>query len=325
MTRGKSLLVLAAVAMAAGLLAAPALAADAPAKGEKVQLRLHLEKGKTYRIKMAIQQEITQTIQGNKMDIAQTMGMEYTFDVSEVKDDGTMTVKVTYRTVQMKMDGPTGKVDYDSSDPPDEIPKAARGLAALVGQSFTLDLTPQGRVTRVEGIDAVLANMIQKLDLPDGAMKTMMESQLKKQFGDKAMRETMEQLMAMYPAKPVGIGDSWTMNVELSKSFPLKMENTYVLKDRKAGVAILDVKSVLTSDPKAPPMKMGPISISYDLKGTQQGQAEMDEATGWTLSSTLTQEFSGKMTMEGAPGMTEPLSWPVTAKSEITLSAPEPE
>ena len=324
MTRSKSLLALAAVALAACLPALDALAAEANAGGEKVRLRLRLEKGKSYGIKMTVQQKIAQTIQGNKVDVDQTMGMEYTFDVLEVKDDGTMTVKVTYHAVQMKMDGPMGKVDYDSANPPDEVPKLAQGLAALVGQSFTLDFTPEGRVTRVEGLDAVLARMIEKLELPAGAMKKMMEDQLKKQFGDKAMRETMEQLMAMYPEGPVGIGDSWTKKVKLTKAFPLEMENTYVLKERKGGVAILDTRSTLKSDPKAEPMKMGPLSLSYDLTGKQEGQVEMDEATGWTLGAKMTQEFSGKMKMEGAPGMTEPLSWPITAKSTITLTAPKP-
>lgn len=323
MTRSKSLLALAAVALAAGLLAASALAVDTRTRGEKVRLRLRLEKGNSYGIKMTIQQKVVQKIQGNQVDVDQTLGMEYTFDVKEVKDDGTMTAEVTYHAVQMKMDGPTGKVDYDSAEPPDEVPKLARGMAALVGQSFTLDMTAEGRVTRVEGIDALLAHMIEKLKLPAGAMKTMMEDQLKKQFGDKAMRETMEQLMAMYPDKPVGIGDSWTRKVKVTKGFPLEMENTYVLKDRKGGVAILDTKSTLKSDPKAEPMKMGPLSISYALSGKQEGQVEMDEATGWTLGAKLTQEFSGTMTMEGAPGMTGPMSWPVSAKSTITLTAPK--
>lgn len=319
MTRTKSLMILAAL-LAIGLLAREARALDAGARGEKVRLRLHLEKGKPYGLKMTIVQKIVQTIQGNKVDVDQTTGMEYAFDVQDVAKDGTMAVKVTYHAVQMKINGPTDKVDYDSANPPDEVPAAARAMAALVGQSFTLDITPEGRVTKVQGLDAMLAHMIEKLGLPDGPTKTMMEDQLKKQFGDQAMRQTMEQLMAVYPDKPVAVGDAWTKKVKLTKGFPLQIDTTYAMKGRKAGVATLDTKSTLKSDPKAEPLKMGPLSISYDLSGTQKGQIEMDEASGWTRGAKLTQEFSGKMKMEGAPGMTEPMSWPITAKSTITLA-----
>jgi hypothetical protein len=323
MTRSKSLLALTAIALAVGLLGAVAQAAEGKAGGEKVRLRLHLEKGKSYALKTIVQQKIVQTIQGNKVEVDQTTGIEYTFDVRDVKDDGTMAVKVTYRAVQMKMSGPVSKVDYDSAKATGEVPKLARGLAALVGQSFTLDLTPEGRVTQVGGLDVMLAGMIEKLALPEGATKTMIEDQFKKHFGDKAMRETMERLMAVYPARPVGIGDSWTKNTKLTKRFPLEIETTYVLKGRKEGVATVDTRSTLKSDPKAEPMKMGPLSISYHLTGKQEGQMEMDEATGWTVGGKLTQQFSGTMKMAGAPGMSEPMSWPMTATSTITLASPK--
>ncbi len=322
--------------------APPAAAPAAEAPDGKVRLRLALTKGDSYRIKFTAEQEITQTPQGKTVEVKQTLGIEYDFQIEDTQADGTMAAKVSYRAVQMKMDGPMGKVDYDSASPPGEIPAMAKGFSALVGQSFTIEITPAGKVTKVDGVDELLDGMVAKLDLP-AATRPLVEKQLKNQFGDEAIRGALEQLMAIYPAQPVAPGDSWTRKAHVRTGFPIEMETSYTLKERKDGVAILQVDSKLKSiptddpdtdakpesdfdaEPRAKPMKIGPLTIRYELSGTQQGQTELDEATGWTLRGNLTQKFSGTMTMEGAPGTTEPVSWPIEVTSKVTIEAPKSE
>ena len=281
----------------------------------KIELRLRLEPGKSYKLRMTAAQKITQTLGGMKQEMPQTVGFALRHDVKQVRDDGTAVIQVTYDSFQYKVEGPMGKVDYDSSKPAAEaLHPMAKGFAALVGASFWIDLTPQGRATRVEGADQLATRVVEKVDLPVESLRTTLEQQMKDQFGDQALKETMEQMMGIYPDQPVGVGDSWSKKMVVTKGTPMVMNNTWTLKSRKDGVAFIDVQSTLEPNPDAGAMEMGAAKLRHRLAGTQQGSIEMDEATGWVLRSTVKQQLSGDLTVEGGP---QTATIPMSVDSEI--------
>lgn len=284
---------------------------------EKIQLRLCLQAGESYNLRMVAEQKISQTIQEQTQDILQTIGTGYTFDVEDVDFDGSITVKVTYHSILFKQDGPMGKFEYDSSDPPAEIPPMAMGFNALVGQSFTMIISPEGNVKDIYGVDEMLSNMIEQLDLPDFPMMDDLMKNLKGQFGDEALKENMEKMMAVFPDSPVGIGDRWTKRLVLSRGFPMILDNTWTLKARKDGLAIIEVRSVVEPNEEAPPIDMGIMKINYKLSGEQKGTMEIQEITGWPVQGELTQKFSGQVEMEGATQLGASMSWPVSIESVI--------
>ena len=285
----------------------------------KVQFLLRLQEGQSFRSEMISHQVITQTIMGNDQKMDQTMGMTYRYDVQSVAPDGTATIKVAYEALKMAMDLPTGKVDYDSKNPSAEIPAMAKGVAAMVGQSFTMQMNSQGQVTKVEGLAALMDRVISQLDLPDAAAKSMVNDMLKKQFGDDAMVGTMQNMMAIYPEGPVGLGDTWTKTLSVTAGFPMQLENTYTLKSRAGGMATLDVQSKIRSDPDAEPVAVGPMHITYNISGQQGGQMVLHETAGWTMSSKLDIEFKGDVKVSGVPGMADGTTWPITCTSEVTV------
>ena len=278
---------------------------------DKIELRLRLEPGKAYKLRMTAAQTITQTMGGAKQEMAQTVGFQLKHDVQEVGDDGTAVIQVTYDSVQYKVDGPIAQIDYDSSNPPpaDALHPMVKGFAALVGESFWMDLTPQGQPTRIEGADQLVARVAEKTD-------PMLENQLKQQFGDQALKEMMEQMMGIYPDQPVAVGDSWSKKMVITKGLPMVMNNTWTLKSRQDGVAFIDVQSNLEPNPDAPALRMGPAKVKQQLSGTQQGSIEMDEATGWVLRSTVDQELSGDLAVEGGP---QAMTIPMSVESQIRV------
>jgi uncharacterized protein DUF6263 len=285
----------------------------------KVQFRLRLKEGQSFRSEMVARQAITQNILGNEQKMDQTMGMTYRYDVESVAPDGTATIKVSYEAVKMAMDAPTGKIDYDSKNPAAEIPAAARGVAAMVGQSFTMEMNSQGQVTKVEGLGALMDRIISEIDLPDDATKSMINDMLEKQFGDEAMVGNMQAMMAHYPEEPVGVGDTWTKKANVTAGFPMQLENTYTLKSRAGGMATLDVQTKIRSDPDAEPVTMGPMKITYNISGQQSGEMVLHETAGWTMSSQMTMEFKGDVKVSGMPGMAEGATWPISCTGETTV------
>ena len=286
----------------------------------KLQFRLRLREGQSFKSETVSRQVITQNIFGNEQKMDQTMGMTYRYDVQSVAPDGTATIKVSYDALKMVMNGPTGKIDYDSKNPPAEIPAAAKGVAAMLGQTFVMEMNAQGQITKVEGLKALLDRIISQLDLPDGAAKSMADDMLKKQFGNDAMVGTMQAMMAVYPEEPVGVGDTWIKNTNVTAGFPMQMENTYTLKSRAGGMATLDVRTKIRSDPDAEPVSMGPMKITYNISGTQSGQMVLHETAGWTMSSRMALEFKGDVKVSGVEGMAEGTTWPISCSGETTVT-----
>lgn len=300
-----------------------------PAK--KVQYRLHLQKGKKYYIKTLTEQQITQSMMGKEQNIEQTIGMGMDFDVNDVNDRGDVWVQYAYRWVKMQQKGTMGETAYDSNQASAVVPPAAQGFAALLNEGFAVKITPQGKAVQVKGLDRMRNNIGQKL--PAGPMREYMIKSLDQFLSEDAIKEFSEGSLAMYPEQEVGIGDSWTKVLSLTRGFPITVVNKWTLKDRKAGVATIDIASEIKPNPNAKPMEMGTTKMTFDLGGTQRGQARMDEATGLLLSSKIEQQISGqiKMTIPAPPpqpGQSQPqtpgeMVIPMKIKGTVTTEIKE--
>lgn len=297
--------------------------ARASAQDEKLDLRLRLKEGQTYRVKTTVEQKINQTGGGGKQQATeQSFAVTYAMAVGGVGADGDMKVATKYEAVRFRQKGPAGAVEYDSAKEPKQVPQAARPFAALVGLGFTSTITPGGKVTAVEGMGAMFDGMLKKLDLPPGAQRDTVRKVLAEQFGEEAMKQNLQNLFAIYPDDPVAVGDSWRRRVVVSKGFPVVIDATYTLKGRDAGVATVEVKASLSPNESAGPVELGTGKMSYDLEGELSGTARVDEATGWTKSLATTQLMSGTLRFQGAGGVPEVVS-PVTIDEKVTLEAVE--
>src|SRR5262245_41456946 len=136
-------------------LLAAALLLTLPAQ-EKVELRWKWEKGQELVYKS--QQKTVLDLLGQPIE--QQMAYTYSMTVAEVSG-GEATLTVKYLAVATKGSGPQGDFDYDSEkdkQAPAEGPAAMQ--ARMVGQSFTMKMSAQGRVTDVKGYDKVLQAML---------------------------------------------------------------------------------------------------------------------------------------------------------------------
>ena len=289
--------------------------------GEKVDLRLRLEQGKTYKIRMVNDQKTKLTAQGREMEMSQKMGMDFAFDVQEVDEAGDATIKVTFQRISTEMEGPMGKISYDSANPTEAEHPMVKGFAAMAGQSYTIIISNKGKAKKVDGMKEIMTRMLDSLDIPDERMKETMKKQFENMFGDQATVEMTKQWFGMFPERPVGVGDSWSKTVFETARMPMTVENKWTLKERKNGIAFLAVESVIKSNPDAEPMEMGPMKITMDLSGEQSGTYELDESTGWIVSSRITQKIYGEQRIERGPAQEGSMTIPLSMESTITLES----
>lgn len=287
---------------------------------DKIKLQLNLQEGDSYNMRVVIDQKIFQTIIDQNMDMTQLIDIGYYFNVEEVDADGNYRIRVTYHSISHKENGLMGEVEYDSANPseaPDPLTEPIRkAYAALLGQSFFMTITPEGEAEDIEGVDAIIAKILEQSDAEGGVAMDLLESSLKKLFGDQALKEMMGNMLSIYPDKPVRVGDSWSRKIVLEKGLPMIINNTWTLKERREGVAFIEVDSTVEPNPDAPSISMMTVKMRYNMTGTQKGTIEVQEDTGWIIRSKLDQNFSGEMMARGL-FQSKGVSWPITIEGVV--------
>lgn len=288
---------------------------------EKVQYELKVKKGQKYYLKNVTEQQIFQAVMGQPQSMEQTIGIGVDLDVNDVDGGGNMLVYHRYSWIQFRQKGPAGEIVYDSAKKDVRVPVGAEGFAALVGEGYLMKLTPMGRVVEVKGAERMAANVRRKL--PPGPTGDQMMKPLARYFTEKAIKEGTEASMGIYPDKPVGVGDSWKTKVAMSQGFAVIVESEWAVRGRKEGVATVGIVSTIKPNPKAEPLDMGVMKMSYQLSGKQGGTMQLEESTGMIVSSELNQEISGEVKMiitSGDPGRTagQEMVIPMTMKSKVT-------
>lgn len=269
-------------------------------RGGPVELLLRLKAGQSYAVQTDLEQELSQT--GGPMGsvkMVMAIGSDWTWHVESVDEGGNATIKVTQDAARVSMSMPP-EVDlsYDSASASEEPPSEARPFAALVGQSYTMKVSPQGRVLELTGVEEMLEEAVAGLG-SQGVQAAMTAQLVRGLFGEEALKSGIEGTLGIYPPGPVRVGDSWQKDRSLSAPVPLSITSLYTLKKRSGGEATIAVEADVTAAPDSAPEEVqAPIKIS----GTQKGNMQVDEATGCISGGEVRQTFTLSLSGPGASG-----------------------
>lgn len=270
--------------------------------------------------RVTMEQDIKTTIMGQQQTMNQAIGLEYDYEIIKVHADSSAEIRCTYTWVFYEQDGPAGHIEYETSTPEKNINPADEDFVgqvygAMVGESFIINLSSDGELIDVGGVNEIYSHIADKMDIPDEVQRDQLLESMQSQFGEEAIKEMMVNWFTTYSQRPVGIGDTWKTTVKLSTGFPMIVENTYKLAGRNGDTSTIELKSKVSPNPDGKPLQSGSMTISYEIHGTQQGKIIVD-ATGWAVNGQLTQNFSGEMVMEGN-GVN--LSAPMSVESTILI------
>ena len=245
----------------------PSVPKPAQPTGQKITLKLNLPKGTVRKSASNVDMKMDIGIGDQPIAMNMVMGMEMGFDVQDVDTDGNHTVKLTYDRMKMKMDGPVA-LEFDSAKKDGDFNPLTAAFGALVGQSLTMKMTPQGKITEVTGADELAKKL--------GAAIPGAEEQIKQQL--KETENQVGQLVANFPDKPVDNGDTWTAKMKMGGATPMTVDATYTLLDRTGEEALVGFDG----------------KIEGALTGTMTGTMHIDLKTGWTNSANMKMKVSGK-------------------------------
>lgn len=283
--------------------------------GAATRLELKLDKGKTWYERSLIEQKITQEIMGQQQVVNMAIGIAQKLEVLDVDGQGNMQIRHTYTWTRLNQGGPMMGVDYDSSQQATP-PAGAEGFAALIGQSYTIKASPQGKVLEISDMEELAQAVRKKAPAVDPSQGPDALSS----FIDKeAVKEMTENSMAVYPDKPVEPGDSWTRTQLTNRGFAMITDSKWTLQKQEGGVATIATAASVKADPNGAPVQSQGMAMKMDLSGTQEGTIQMDEATGLIRSNRGHQQLKGQINLGASPeGPFNMMSIPMTIDTTVT-------
>lgn len=290
---------------------------------EKADLKLRLKAGDSHEMKMTQTQDITQTMQGQEMTMKQNQEMVIGMDCLSIDANGVMDIKMTYKSMKIAVDGPMGRMEFDSANPqpadanrPDQQMMGGM-ISAMAGSEFRMKVKPTGETSDVRGLAEMMKKVKEKM--PAEQMQGA-EKFLDKMFDEDQIKELSGNMMNVYPAEPVAVGDSWYDTKSINFMMPIDIDTTYMLKKVKDDIAYIDAVSKFDMGDSSKPLDIDPNNkMSMQLSGTINATSEVDVKTGLTRKSSADMNFSGILKMEPNQQMPEGMTVPMTIKGNVVV------
>jgi len=313
----------AAAVLAALLVAGPAFA-------ESATLRIRPEAGKTYRYVMT-QEQTTRVGLGpmGEQETASTNRIEFRQTAAEVAPD-----EVTFDAVYGRMRTETSiggqTLVFDSAD---EGAPGREILGKLVGTTLRMTMTDRGKITRVEGFDAIFEDML--AGMGDDPKAKPLVDMFRASFNDEAMAGLFQQNMPVLPEGPISEGSAWTWSSELANPAVGTMAVRYDFDlegfEEKLGrrCARAAMKFALTHSGEFPMFdqlkKMAAaegqeMDLSAEIGRSEGGGTIwIDLASGMTVVMDSTLDMDMKMALS-MPGLADSPEAPPGGKLEMTMA-----
>jgi hypothetical protein len=302
-------------------------------------LKFKFAPGDKYSLVTVTEQRASRVVDGNEQASEQTMRLECDLDIEEVDESGCAWAKYTYKRVVMKLRSQGQKADFDSDVTRMKTPLQAVPLRLAMGEGLYLRITPQGRIEKINGLQALITSA--RVKMGNVANADRVNQGLIQLFAEPAVRRELENQLRIFPEPNEG-GTTWSRTeilssteagyarVEQIEDVNLVFEKTFRLnpdKSGRGGVAVVDVNLVIKSV-SAPVLSTSASESSVrgnlEISGGMTGQIEIEEATGRIISSKTVQDTAERAiyVAQGAmlrpPPATEPITMHVVTTFQMT-------
>lgn len=251
----------------------------------QVDLKLNLEKGKTYRLKSSSVTNMVQTIMGNQQ-------------ASENKSSSVMSLKpvelnagsfkaevrfdtIAYTTATPKMDVASYKTGSLSSNDPGIILNVI--LSRLSKSVIDVEMSYSGKVLSVSNLRNITDSVFAGVDTLKGQVAEVIKAQVKTLINEESLIGMIDINTAHLPGKNVKPGDKWESRVKISSNgIGILVNSSYKLKKITGNVA--EIKGEVTTEPaSSEPIYMSGMQITYNARGLGEVTLLIDVRTGWVI------------------------------------------
>lgn len=259
-------------------------------------LRYSLKKGDTFTILQEASQEIIQELPESSQIIHNEISGVLHFEVVNSTTD-TYTLEISFKKFSMRMTSPTlgemMSLDTDIASNTFEH----NMFVGMLDKPMQLVMRSTGEITHIINGNAIIEGMLDNLTDLDDNTRTLLKTQLEKDWKAEVLSESFEQMTFLYPVDPQKIGDSWENfyagegKVEAKNTWTLKSSN----EDTRTLSAQADIKMNLSTD-----------VVELQLTGNQSSQVTTLSKSGFIKTLIVQSIATGDSVMLQAPDVIIP-------------------
>jgi hypothetical protein len=231
----------------------------------------------------------------NEQVINLTTRSECDFDIDEVDENGFAWVKYTYRRTGLKIKGADIDIDFDSNIETKKIYSSTLPLILVIGEGFYARISPQGRVDKINGLQAVISDIKGNIPRISDRDKLTVTNTIDEMLSESTIKRTLEEQLAVFP--DTHHNPEWSRTVEVPAQ-KIVQKWSYWLKSSKDGITIVDVNLDITPSADTQEVVRGGVKYRRQASGSGQGQIEIDLNTTGTrpiVKSVITQDLTEEM------------------------------
>ncbi|MBU3821710.1 hypothetical protein KO566_06530 [Flavobacteriaceae bacterium XHP0103] len=255
---------------------------------QNIALQYNLKIGDSIKVFQKAEQDIVQDFNGTKHELKNVLEGEFTFVISN-KTDSIYTINFKFdRFKLLTSSNLSGEViNIDTNNDFEEGDIQGKIFSGMIGTKLTMEMYKTGKIKSVSGTEKMIADMVNNAGVTDEFTKQLMIESMKKEFGNKSLARSFEQMTYIYPLKKVAVGDTWTN----SYSGKINAKNTWKLEALKDKTIQLtgegDVKMYSVDD-----------TLTMTLNGTQQTNITAIKLSGFAKEMSVTLTADGFSVME---------------------------
>lgn len=289
-----------------------------PSFAQRLNLSLNLTEGSTYSHRSSASVLINQSVNGQPIDIKVKVDGAMDFTVAE-KLDSVYSLLALYTSLTLTMDLPNMSMEF-SSEKQDSSDVMSAVLGAMVGQPFRVRMTRQGRITEVKDIEMMFSNAFDQFPQLTDTQREQILGQLSQSFGESAFKGNLEMVTAIFPDRPVAVGDTWDVQTQLEAGMAARVNTTYTLKEVSPSHFHISGSSTLDTEDKDAYVEANGMPMKYNLKGTMTSTIKVAQTTGWISDAKMVQDIGGTAEIKDNPQVPGGMVIPMTMKSETIIT-----
>jgi hypothetical protein len=286
---------------------------------QKVDLKLDIEEGQTYKQITNAHATIIQDLNGQKMEMVMVIYGEMSYLVKSKSKD-LYEMEVQYDRLKMDMEMPQGTMSFDSENASEEDIFSSI-MSTMKNKPFVVKMTEKGKIEEISNVQVLFEDMFDQFpDLPEAQL-----SQIKKQmmdaYGEKAFKGNIEMITSVFPDHKVAIGDKWNVETKLESGMAAKVESTFELIESTKEYNLIQGEAQMETEDKDAYVETNGMPLKYDLSGKMLSDITIDAQTGWIIEAKIQQNLSGNTHIKDNPQIPGGMSIPMEIQSETVVTS----
>ena len=207
---------------------------------QQANLGLNLTAGDRFPLRKVVEQELSQdSLSGLPQVSRSRLEVMFAISVADRQADRTK-LDVRYERVKYTHDVAGEHANYDSTNPPQNVPLAVRAYHDMVGEGFSFWLGADNQIVEVEGFTDFLNRCLR--NVPETHRQSVILG-IEAGSGETGIANFVDNSIGLLPyGNEQTPGDSWERTLHIGRPVPMHVRNVYTLKELTQDTAVIDIR-----------------------------------------------------------------------------------